>query len=211
MTIFKTAIKKAKEALGWRVDFAYKEEVNSMKGEVFLKIVDDFTGEVLEDVHFDNLIVLDSSILLARLCKDSTEPNFGINMLAVGTGASGALLSPDVPDEKQRKLNNEIERKAFSSTTFRTSGGVAVAYPTKIVDFTTVFTASEAVGPLNEMSLLSTVSSNPLVTNPNPNSFPTYDDTVDVTTYDMIVNYLSFPVISKPNTATMTLTWRLTF
>lgn len=209
--IFKNKIKKAKESFGMSAHSVHSESGFKMKGEVFIKIVEEDTGEVLHDLHIDNLIVADAGILIARLCKDNSEPNFGINMLAVGTGATGSILSPDAPDVKQRRLNNEIERKTFSSTTFRDDGGVAVAYPTNIVDFTTVFTASEAVGPLNEMALMSTVSSDPLVQNLNPNTFPTYDDTVDTTLYDTIVNYITFGVITKTNTAQMTITWRLTF
>jgi hypothetical protein len=181
------------------------------KGSFIVEMHDEATGKRIHHSKHKNLIVRDASIQAARLFKDNAEPNFGAYMLAVGTGATGNVLSPDAPDEKQRKLNAEIARKAFSSTTFRTSAGVAVAYPTKIVDFTTQFTASEAVGPLNEMGLISPVSSNPLVLNPNPNNFPTYDDTLDITPYDVQLNYSTFALISKPATATLTVTWRFTF
>lgn len=132
-------------------------------------------------------------------------------MLAVGTGATGALLSPNAPDPRQRKLNAEISRKSFSLTSFRDSGGNAVAYPTNVVDFTCTFDESEAVGPLNEMGLISPISQNPLITNPNPNSFPTRDTTLNLALYDILVNYLTFSVISKPSTARLSLTWRITF
>jgi hypothetical protein len=79
------------------------------------------------------------------------------------------------------------------------------------VDFTCTFDEGEAVGPLNEMGILSTISSNPLVTNPNPNSFPTRDTTVDLTIYDILVNYLTFSVLSIPATARLSITWRITF
>lgn len=207
-------IRKAREALAWGLGLKERDSyptVHRVKGEVFFELQDAYTGQVLAKWHKKNLIVLDSGILVARLCKDNQEPNFGINMLAMGTGATGALLSPDAPDEKQRRLNNEISRKPFSSTVYRNTDGIAVSYPTNIVDFTTVFDTSEAVGPLNEMSLISTISANPLITNPNPDTFPTYDTTVDVTNYDMLVNYLPFGVIVKSGTATLTITWRLTF
>jgi len=187
--------------LGLAMQFA--DKAKKPHGMFILHMEDAETGE--------NLIVLDAGIQSARLYKDNSEPNHGINMLAVGTGATGAVLSPDAPNASQRKLNTEIERKAFSSTTFRTAAGVAVAYPTNIVDFTTTFGVGEAVGPLNEMGVMNTISDNPAVTNPNPNSYPTYDATLDITTYDVLINFLTFSLISKPATASLTLTWRLSF
>jgi hypothetical protein len=147
----------------------------------------------------------------ARLFKDPLEPAHGINMLAVGTGATGAILSPDAPDPRQRKLNAEIARKTFSQTTFRDSGGTAVSYPTNIVDFTTTFGEAEAVGGLNEMGVVSTISDSPSTTNPNPNTFPTRDVTLDISNYDVQINYLTYGVISQPSASVLTITWRLTF
>ena len=186
------------------------DNLNSFKGEVFIKVVDK-DGTVLHDIHKKNIITLDAGVLAAILLRDPSSRSNGINMLSVGTGATGAILSPDAPDSRQRKLNAEIARKTFSSTTFRDAGGNAVAIPTNIVDFTCTFDEGEAVGPLNEMGLLSTISDNIAITNPNPNAFPTRDLTVDLTTYDILVNYLTFSVISKPSTARLTITWRITF
>jgi hypothetical protein len=181
------------------------------KGEVFIDLIDGKTGETLESRHIPNVITADASILAAILFTDPSSRSLGANMLAVGTGATGALLSPDAPDPDQRKLNAEIERKAFSSYTFRDSSGNAVAIPTNIVDWTVTYDEAEAVGPLNEMGILATISSNPLVANPNPNTYPTRDTTVDLTRYDILVNYLTFSVISKSATARLRITWRITF
>lgn len=181
------------------------------KGEVFLRVEDADTGELLDERHLQNVITADASILAALLFKNPTTRPLGANMLAVGTGATGALLSPDAPDPAQRKLNAELARKPWSQTVFRDAGGNAVAIPTNIVDFTATFNESEAVGPLNEMGIMATVSANPLVLNPNPNTYPVRDVTVDLTQFDVLVNYLSFSVISKPPTARLTITWRITF
>lgn len=181
------------------------------RGEFIFDMRDARTGEQLAYFEKKNVITLDAGIHAARLFKDPSEPSNGINMLAVGTGATGSLLSPDAPDERQRKLNVEIDRKAFSSTTFRNSSGAAVAYPTNIVDYTCTFGEGEAVGPLNEMGVMATISSNRATQNLNPNTFPTRDTTLDISTYDVLINYLTFSVITKPSTATLTLTWRLTF
>ena len=189
----------------------YSEGAKGLQGEFFVEMRDGGTGELLHSDHRKNVITLDASILVAMLARNPSSRNYGVYMLAVGTGATGALLSPDAPDPRQRKLNGEIARKAFSSTTFRDGSGNAVAIPTNIVDFTCTFSESEAVGPLNEMGLLSPISANPLVTNPNPNTFPTRDTTLDLTLYDILVNYLTVSVLSKPSTATLAITWRLTF
>lgn len=182
-----------------------------VQGELFIRMVDAATGEVLHDEHRKNLITLDAGILVAILCRNPASRTNGINMLAVGTGATGALLAPNAPDNRQRKLNAEIARKGFASTVFRDGSGAAVAYPTNIVDFTTTFGEAEAVGPINEMGLLSTISSNPAVRNPNPNAFPTRDTTVDVSTLDILINYVTLSVLSKPSTAVLSVTWRITF
>ena len=187
------------------------QAVKPTKGEVFFEMWDNQTGENLLSHQQPNIITLDAGILAAIVLTDPLARTNGINMLAVGSGATGALLSPDAPDPKQRKLNAEISRKAFSSTVFRDGSGNAVSYPTNVVDYTTVFGEAEAVGPLNEMGLLSTISNNPNVTNPNPNSFPTRNTTVDLSDYDILVNYITFSVITKPSTATLAITWRLTY
>lgn len=181
----------------------------SAKGEVFITVTE--KDRVVWQDHRMNIITLDAGILAAILLRDPASRTNGMNMLAVGTGATGALLSPDAPDSRQRKLNAEIARKPFSTTTFRDGSGNAVAIPTNIVDFTCTFDEGEAVGPLNEMGILSTISANPLVTNPNPNTFPTRDTTVDLTIYDILVNYLTFAVLSCPATARLSITWRITF
>jgi hypothetical protein len=189
----------------------HENMMGPVSGTVIFEFRDTVTGELTHRIEKKNVVTLDAGIHTARLYKDNAEPNYGAYMLAVGTGATGNLLSPDAADSKQRKLNTEIERKAFASTTFRTSSGVAVAYPTNIVDFTCQFLASEAVGALNEMGIISPISANPAVQNLNPNTFPTYDNTLDITTYDVLLNYLTFPVKSKLNTEILTITWRLTF
>ena len=185
--------------------------LSQAKGEVFITLTDGKTGDVLQEIHKPNVITADASILAAILFRDPDSRDNGANMLAVGTGATGSLLSPNAPDPAQRKLNTEIARKPWSTTVFRDSGGNAVAIPTNVVDFTCTYDESEAVGPLNEMGILSTISDNPLTLNPNPDAYPTRDLTRDLTLYDILVNYLTFPVISKPATARLTITWRITF
>ncbi len=180
-----------------------------IKGEVFIEITD-LNGDLIDKRHINNIPTKDVRLLVARLLKDPTEPSNGINMLAVGTGAPGPILSPNAPDDKERKLFAEIARKTFASSTFRDSNGIAVAYPTNIVDFTTTFGPGEAAGPLNEMGLMSTISNNPSIKNYNPDTFPNYTTTLNISSYDTLVNIINFSVITKPSQSNMSITWRLT-
>lgn len=208
---FQDRVQRPREGTKAALAIRYDATVPRPSGTLIFEMRDAKTGELLHYSEHKNVITYDAGIQAGRLFKDNSEPTHGVNMLAVGTGATGALLSPDAPDPRQRKLNAEIARKAFASTTFRDSNGNAVAYPTNIVDFTTTFNAAEAVGPLNEMGLVSTISDNPAITNPNPDNFPTRDTTVDLTLYDVLANYLTFGVLVKPGTAVLTITWRLSF
>jgi hypothetical protein len=55
------------------------------------------------------------------------------------------------------------------------------------------------------------INTNMSITNPILPPNGTYDPTVDMTGKDTLVNYLTFPVINKPATSTLTWVWRLTF
>lgn len=183
------------------------------KGEVFFQL--EREGQILDEGYIPNVVTLDASLLAARLFKDNKEPRFGMYMLAIGTGALGSVLNPNAPSAEQRRLNNEIFRKTFSETTHRDENGAASAIPTRVVDFSVVFGQGEAVGPLNEMGLISPISGNNLITNPNPNfagqGGQPYDPSIDVTKYDILCNYLTFPVKSKGINDILSITWRLTF
>lgn len=186
---------------------------STIRGDVFLKMKDGATGELQYEWERRNLVVLDASILIARLMKDNTEPPKGIYALAVGTGDVGwNPMSPPAPTTTQRALYSEITRKTFSSTAFIDAGGVPVAYPTKVVDFATIFTEAEAVGPLVEMGLLGgNISTNLSVRNPVSPPNGSYNASVNLTNFETLVNYLTFPVVNKPATSTLEIVWRLTF
>ncbi len=197
------------------VSFAHKEDFGRyyIRGDVFIELHDGASGELQERRELRNLVVLDASILIARLMKNNQEPPHGIFALAVGTGDVGwNPMSPPAPTNTQRSLFSELARKTFANTQFIDSGGVPTGIPTNVVDFTTTFAESEAVGPLVEMGLIGgNVSSNLSVRNPVLPPNGSYDPTVDLTTKDTLVNYLTFPVINKPPTSTITIVWRLTF
>jgi len=206
------SVNRPKQGYKLGANFRYEErQVLGAKGTFIIELRDSKTGELLSYQEKENIITLDGGVLAAMLFAAGSTGTSGLTMLAVGTGATGPLLNPDAPDPRQRHLNAEIARKPFSSVTFRTSAGAVSAVPTHVVDFTTIFGEGEAVGPLNEMGLQRTLSMNPLVLNPVPSVFPTYDPTIDLTLYDVQVNYLTFSVVSKPSTSVLTIAWRLSF
>lgn len=202
-------MKRTRQAVKMGLGFQYPEFGRAPKGTFIVEMTDAKTGERLAYFEKDNIITRDAGLAAAAFFKG--ELSGGLKMLAIGTGATGNLLSPDAPQDTQRRLNQEIQRKAFSSTTYRTAEGVAVSYRTNIVDFTTTYGESEAVGALNEMGLLVPFSSNPATLNPIANGPTNYDPSIDTAGLDLLVNYLTFSVISKPATAVLAITWRLTF
>lgn len=217
MSVHKENVNKARSAVKMGTQLRYSASIQPKMGEVFFELKDAKTGRIIERRHKKNVITNDAGILAAMLFQDRGGVSRGISMLAIGTGARGALLNPDAADPRQRRLEGEIARKSFASIVYRKSDGSASAVPTNIVDFTTTYAEAEAVGPLNEMGLMSPLSDNINVQNPMKDAngalvvFPDYDTTIDVSQYDVMANYLTFPVISKPSTAILTITWRLTF
>jgi len=210
------AIRRPREAGGpaFGVRAAHEDDARILvRGDVFCTVRNGATQKVEQHWERRNLVVLDASILVARLMKDSQEPPHGIFALAVGTGDVGwDLQNPPAPTNTQRSLYGEIARKTFANTQFLDSGAVPTAIPTNVVDFTTTYAEAEAVGPLVEMGLLGgNVDSNMSITNPVLPPNGAYDDTVDLTTKDTLVNYLTFPVVNKPATSTLTIVWRLSF
>lgn len=197
----------------------FKDQYRGVRGEVFWEMMCTQTGKVTRG-HIKNIVTLDASILIARLMKGTgssvphqSEPSFGIYALAVGTGNLGwNLQNPPPATNTQRSLWNELARKAIANTSFINQDGTIAGVPTNIVDFTTTFAESEAVGPIAEMGLLGgDINTNLSIRNPvlPPNGL--YDPTVDLVGLDTLVNYLTFPVVNKPATSTLSWTWRLTF
>ena len=178
------------------------------KGEYSIRLYE--AGICTFEYLSPNLIVYDAGILAAYQLT-GTSPVRNLTMLAIGSGATGNPQNPDAPNPNQRSLNNEIARKAFSAVRYVDSTGATSSVPTHVVDYTVSFGNGEAVGALNEMGLISPLSSNPLVLTPNPDTFPNYDETRDVRSFDILANYTTYPVINKPSISTLTITWRLTF
>lgn len=207
------AFRNAKNAFHATLAGRYEESLRGPKGEVSMELRNAYTGALEYAWKKHNIVTLDASILIARLVKDSQEPPEGAFVLAVGSGDIGwNPLAPPAATNTQRALYAEITRKTFSNTQFIDGEGAPVAYPTNVVDFTTIYTESEAVGPLVEMGLIGgNISSNLAIQNPVTPPNGTRNPTVDLTAAETLVNYLTFPIISKPATSTFQITWRLTF
>lgn len=196
-----------------------EEHFPKIKGEIFWQLEDTITGEITKG-KLKNVVTLDASILIARLLKTAaapiahqSEPSFGILALAVGTGyVSWDLQDPPPATITQRSLWNEIGRKQIQSSQYVTSLGLPSGVPTNIIDLTTTFSISEAVGPITEMGLIGGDSDINMVKNPvfpPPPNGP-YDSTFNMIGFDTLVNYVTFPVINKNASSTLSWTWRLT-
>jgi len=198
---------------------SFAESSIKVKGDVLGVLThEDGTEEVVIDKS--NVYTLDGGVLAAILFSNNLGASHSrfINVLVVGSGASGSSLSPDVADYRQRKIEVPVYKKGFSSVYYRTPEGAisenAVTgdpIPTHIVDFTTTFEASEANGSLTEMGLMSSLDANTQNFQQTEDVFPDRDTEKDLLGYDILVNYLTFPVINKPNGAVLAITWRLTF
>jgi hypothetical protein len=214
--------RKAKETIRFALHTLLRDDYGGHgypKGEVFWEVRDSRTGRVTESGKL-NVVTLDASILIARLMKGTgaaiphqSEPSFGVFALAVGTGdISWNPLNPPAATNTQRSLFNELARKQIATTNFINQSGGISGVPTNVVDFNTTFAESEAVGVLTEMGLLGgDVNTNMSITNPVLPPNGTYDPTVNLVGLDTLVNYVTFPAISKPPTSTLSWTWRLTF
>lgn len=167
-----------------------KWKTSPFQGEIFLEMRHN-DGRV-ETQTFKNIITDSASILLARLIKDNSEPTNGAFALAVGTGGIGEdPQNPTPATAAQTALEAELFRKQFQSVNF-INAGVVTGTPTNVIDLTTFFTESEAVGALLEMGIVG-------------------GDATLTSGTGTLINYRTFPVINKPATATLSITWRFTF
>ncbi len=214
MDLFKKLTGRIRSSINQRL----KEFFPPYKGEIFYVMK---RGDVIiEEGYYENVVVKDAGILLARLMKgpetpspNISEPKFGVLALAVGTGyPSWNLQSPPPANINQRSLWNEIGRKAIQSADFIDGDGSISGIPTNVIDLTTIFSESEAVGPLTEMGLIGgDINPSMAVRNPVLPSNGPYSPTVNLLGKDTLVNYKTFKVVNKPNDATLSYTWRLTF
>lgn len=183
-----------------------------LKGELFIKLGAENREECLNnpDRHYKNIIVnICSNLIASWACMGNTMgvplpsvDSWGIRTLAVGTGNWTDLQNPPAETSAQTQLFAELARKSFANVTYVDSiSGLPSTDRTNIVDFTTTFLETEAVGPLVEMGLFG-------------GSYHLNDGTggnATATNGGTMINYKTFLVINKPATSKLTITWRLTF
>lgn len=191
MALFKERIQRFFNTMKMSPLIRGYEDSTRLKGELILKAYEG--GALVHTYRKSNIIVNTASILIARLLKDNSEPTNGISFLAVGSGnASWQLLDPPAPTTSQTRLENEFFRKAIDLATFvDPDTGEPTETQTNIVDYSVSFGEAEAVGPIMELSLFGG------------------DATVEPNSGTM-VNWRTFPVISKTNTMTLTVIFRIT-
>jgi hypothetical protein len=191
MALFKEKIQRFFNRMRVSPALSYEEQSAGLKGELILKAYED--GKEVHSYRHSNIIVNTASILIARLLKDNSEPTNGISYLAVGSGnVSWQLLDPPAPTTSQTRLENEFYRKAIDLATFvDPDTGEPTETQTNIVDYSVSFGEAEAVGPIMELALFG-------------------GDATTESNSGTMVNWRTFPVISKTNTMTLTVIFRIT-
>ena len=195
---FKEIVKKSAADVQMNTAMVLEDKISKgIKGEVFIKAYDYAQGGKLVFEHnHSNIIVNTSSLLIARLLKDSSEPQNGIAYLALGSGSedwdAATLLDPPAPTTSQTRLLREFYRKAIDSSTFvHPQTGEPTSSITNIVDYCVTFGEGEAVGPIVELGLFG-------------------GDGTDEINSGTMFNWLTFPVVSKTSRMVINIIVRIT-
>jgi hypothetical protein len=191
MGFFKENIQKMGNLFHMGTAIKERETYRGMKGKLILKAYEG--GVLVQEYTSPNIIVNTASILIARLLKDSSEPNAGISYLGIGSGnGEWDPFDPPAPTTSQTRLENEFSRKAIDLATFvHPETGEPTTVYTNIVDYSVTFGEGEAVGPIMEMGLFGG------------------DATTELGSGTMI-NWRTFPVINKTSTMSLTIIFRIT-
>lgn len=148
---------------------------------------------IVAERHMKNLIVSMAGNFMAHRMVPGTSWGAGIGYLEVGTGVgTGTTQSPQVEDINQQALRVPLQRNAITSWTFLDSSGNATASETNVVQYTTTFGSSDAVGAIVEMGLFGG------------------DATATMGSGHMF-NYKTFPVWNKQSGMNLTVIWNVTF
>ena len=209
-------ISNASSSIGSMIETVEQTPFHPFAGEIFWELLNE-DGSSASRGHKKNIVTKDAGILLAWLMANKTAAAFGIKYLAVGSGdPSWDPMNPPPATVTQRSLYTELARVAFTGTpTFYTNTGSSSSYPTNVVDFSFAFTSSQAVGPIVKMGLIGgDCNANAATRSPilPPNPGASYNNPpVGVDGKDILCNYVTFPVVNKGPTQTLSYTRRLTF
>jgi hypothetical protein len=148
---------------------------------------------VVGERHMKNLIVNMASKFMAHRMVPGTSWGSGIGYLEVGTGVgTGTTQAPQVEDVNQTALRVALSRKAITSWTFLDSAGNATASETNVVQYTTTFLETEAIGAIVEMGLFG-------------------GDATTTLGSGHMFNYKVFPVWNKQSGMRLTVIWNITY
>lgn len=148
---------------------------------------------VMAERHMKNLIVGSASNLMARRMVPGTSWGAGIGYLEVGTGVgTGTTQAPQGEDASYTALRVPLARKAISSWTYLDASGNPTASVTNVVQYTTTFIETEAIGALVEMGLFG-------------------GDATTTLGSGYMFNYKTFPVWNKQSGMKLTVIWNITF
>lgn len=149
--------------------------------------------KVAQEMHVKNLIVDMASRLMAKRMRPGTSWGSGIQYLEVGTGVgTGTTQVPQPESVTQTALRQPLARKAITSWTYLDRSNNPTASETNVIQLTTTFNETEAVGAIVEMGLFGG------------------DATASLGTGYMF-NYKTFPVWNKADDMKFTVVWKLTF
>lgn len=162
--------------------------VGSEENQGYLKVKD-----IVQEMHVKNLIVNMASNFMAKRMRPGTSWGAGITHLELGTGVgTGTTQAPQVESVAQTALRVPLARKTITSWTYLDNAGQPTAAETNVIQLTTTFTETEAIGAIVEMGLFGG------------------DATATLGTGFMF-NYKVFPVWNKQSGMNLTIIWKLTF
>ncbi len=150
-------------------------------------------SDVAQEMHLKNLIVSKASVLMAKRMRPGTSWGAGITHLEVGTGVgSGTLQAPQTETVAQTALRTPLARKGVDSWTYLDVSGNPTTSETHVMQLTTTFNETDAVGAIVEMGLFG-------------------GDATNTVGSGYMFNYKTFPVWNKQDTMKLTIVWKLTF
>lgn len=143
--------------------------------------------------HMKNLIVNKASNLIAKRMIPGTSWGAGIGYLEVGTGVgTGTTQAPQSEDLTYTTLRTALARRAIDTWTYLDATGNATVSETNVVQYTTTFQDTEAIGAIVEMGLFGGDASATLGSG-------------------YMLNYKVFPVWNKQSGMKLTVIWNITY
>jgi hypothetical protein len=192
--------------------FGFSEPAQlTAQGTVFFKL-QDADGSVLVEWEKQNTLTHLAPLFAAWLFSGQNPPTTGVNALVMGTLGN---LDLSVAEKKKKTFITPVALATAPTVSFVSSSD---GRPTNQVDYRFVFGPGNGDrAALNEMGLayLPTPPVNPdgYVFNRPVDSYEPLPETPppDIRGKDVLINYLPFGIITKPEGSTLTVTWRLTF